>query len=155
MKRTSPPPITVERHPPERGPQSVVLPSACCTCCCCCSCCCLTTVGAVIGGVIALKGSDDEARVRARKRVNLLLWLAVVPTIIADLAFSLPLVVTAVTLPLSMLGAGFLAWLLYVVGVYKDVGRTERAAVRRYLGYTMAGTALGLVAMAPFLAMLT
>lgn len=147
------PSVTIERHPPERGPQGVVLPSACCTCCCCCSCCCLTSVGAVVGGVIAVKGAGDE-RARVRGRIGGLLWLTVLPTVVADAVFTLPLVVTLVLLPLSMLGAGILAWFLYKVGIYKDPERLERALVRRYLGYATIGTIVGLVAMLPLLAFL-
>lgn len=144
--------VSVERHPPERGPQSVVLPSVCCSCCCCCSCC-LTTVGAIAGGVAALKGPGDAQR-RVRHRVLGLLTLALLPTIGLDLAMGLPLIITLLLLPLTMLAAGLAVWASYGVGLFKDPDRAERAVVRRYLGYLLVGTIIGLVLTLPFLAIL-
>jgi hypothetical protein len=47
---TSPGPVRVTAHPPERARRGapVILP---CGCCCCC-CCCLHTIGGLVGGVV-------------------------------------------------------------------------------------------------------
>ncbi len=143
MPAPSPAPVSVERHPPERGPQSVILPSACCTCCCCCSCC-LTTVGAVVAGAASLAG--DDARRRARKRLGIPLALAVGVTLVIDLALGGMLIGTLIALPISMMVAGIVTWLAYAVRLFPDVEHEERRAIGRYLRYTLVGTVLGLVA---------
>ncbi|MCA9560256.1 MAG: EI24 domain-containing protein [Myxococcales bacterium] len=148
------PRVSIERHPPERGPQSVVMPSVCCTCCCCCSCCCLTSVGAVVGGVVALRDDGTGVGPEVRRRLWPLVVLAVLPWVAVDLALSLPLVVTLVTLPAALFGAGLVVWLLYAVRVFADPERAQRRALRRYLGYTFAGTVIGLLAMLPILGLL-
>lgn len=98
--------------------------------------------------MIALKGAG-EGREDARKRILQLMVVTVGPTVAADVVLSLPLIVTLVVLPASMIGAGVLAWLAYATGIFADPDKSQRRAVGRYLGYTLAGSVIGLLALIP------